>query len=449
MRLPGGNAPAGAAANGKHSAVRQAVRRFTVWSLVALILVAGGTVLLSEHIARDEAVRDARLRGAAIAHGVAAPLVNAKVRAGDPDAIARLGEVIGNRMLDGSVSHIKLWSEDGTVIWSDESNVSGRSFPLPADLPGLFGTHDVIAELSEMDRPEDAGERNEGPLLEVFAGATDAEGVPLVFEAHMSPERLDEDQTALFTELLPLALGALLVFQLTMLPLAMSLARRVERAQAERAELLRRALMSSDLERRRIAQLLHDGVIQDLAGLSYALPTVSGKLPADRSADAARRTADQMSFILRRVVASLRSLLTDIYPPDLEGDGLTAALNELAQSAAESDVEVELDLSPGLGVPTETGRLVYRVVREGLRNVVRHANAAAVKVTVHQHGDDVTVRVTDNGQGLHERNGGERGHLGVKLLADTVSDLGGQLDLRPGETGGAVLEASFQSSSLD
>jgi signal transduction histidine kinase len=336
------------------------------------------------------------------------------------------------------------------VIWSDESDLTGRRYALPADVPPLFGTDDVIAEISEMDRPEDRAARDEGPLLEVFAGATDADGEPLVFEAHMSPERLDEEQTALLTELLPLALGALLVFQLTMLPLAMSLARRVERAQAERSDLLRRALLSSDLERRRIAQLLHDGVIQDLAGLSYALPTVSGKLPADPSADSARRTADHMSFILRRVVASLRSLLTDIYPPDLEGDGLTAALNELVQSAAESDVSVELDLSPGLGVPTETGRLVYRVVREGLRNVVRHSDAADAKVTVHKDGDDVTVRVADNGRGLvGERNGRERGHLGVKLLADTVGDVGGRLDLRAGESGGAVLEASFPSSGLD
>ena len=70
---------------------------------------------------------------------------------------------------------------------------------------------------------------------------------------------------------MPLILGTLALFMLAVLPLAMSLAP-VERAQLDRSKMMRHALLASDLERRRIAQDLHDGVIQDLAGLGV-LPT--------------------------------------------------------------------------------------------------------------------------------------------------------------------------------
>src|SRR5687768_5307015 len=105
---------------GPQSVVRKAVLRFLGWSLVALVVVGIATVAVSEHIAEDEALRDARFRGASMAHSVTAPLVDAAVRAGDPDAVSRLETIVQNRMRDGSVNHVKIWSSDGRVIWSDD-----------------------------------------------------------------------------------------------------------------------------------------------------------------------------------------------------------------------------------------------------------------------------------------------------------------------------------------
>ena len=79
-------------------------------------------------------------------------------------------------MRDGSVRHMKLWGADGTVLWSDESAIIGRRYPLPEDVQGLFATQGVFAELSSLDKAENAGERGEGELLEVYAGAVDAQG---------------------------------------------------------------------------------------------------------------------------------------------------------------------------------------------------------------------------------------------------------------------------------
>jgi signal transduction histidine kinase len=434
---------------GPQSVVRKAVLRFLAWSLVALVIVGIATVAVSEHIARDEALRDAKLRGASMAHSVTAPLVDATVRAGDPDAVGRLATVVRNRMLDGSVNHVKIWSSDGQVIWSDDPSLTGRFYKLPPDAAPLFGTKQAVTDYSQLDRPEDELERQEGPLLEVFVGAYDADGVPVVVESHMSPDTMEADQQAIFAELLPLAIGSLLLFQLSIMPLSVSLARRVERSQRARADILRRALLSSELERRRLAQDLHDGVIQDLAGLSYMLPALlrsqemstngNGNGHGNGNAEASERVLS----ILQRDIASLRTLMTDIYPPDLSDGELADAVKELAHRSGGPELEVHVEVPAGLRLEPDTARLAYRIVREGLRNVVRHAGARTASVLVSPDGDDLLVRVTDDGQGFSSVDQKEDGHLGVTLLADSVRDAGGHLDLRPGADSGTVLEARF------
>jgi len=93
-------------------------------------------------------------------------------------------------------------------------------------------------------------------------------------------------------------------------------------------------------------------------------------------------------------------------------------------------------------MPVDTARLAYRVVREGLRNIVKHAQATAGKVEVRRESDLIAVSVSDNGRGVHDAQVAE-GHLGLRLLEDTVRDLGGQMTLQSSPYGGAVLEASF------
>ena len=203
-------------------------------------------------------------------------------------------------------------------------------------------------------------------------------------------------------------IGALLLLLTATVPLGLSLARRVERAQLERSKMMRHALEASDLERRRIAQDLHDGVIQDLAGLGYALPSVASAL-ADGAHPDAQEAVSRATRMVQQDVAALRALMTDIYPPDIEGDGLVPALEELGRrSADEAKLDVDVRVSPDLRLSPDAARLAYRVVREGLRNVVKHAEAGRVDVRVHQAGDLVTVRVQDDGRGLSSGPGSGR-----------------------------------------
>jgi signal transduction histidine kinase len=410
--------------------------------VVLLLVLIVATLLLANRIAEQEALRDARSQAYNIANLVVAPLVNAKIRDHAPGSSAELATVIDNRMSDGSVIHIKLWNRDGTVLWADEKNLVGRRFPLTQDVQRLFGTRQVTAEVSPLTKAENAGERQDSELLEVYAGTRDADHEPMVFEAYFSTDSMRLDQQAIYRSYLPLLIAALLLFQMAVLPLALSLARRVERGLAERSGWMRHALLASDLERRHIAQDLHDGVIQDLAGLSYAMPTLEAELSDGSASPKARETSRRVSQILSRDVAALRSMMTDIYPPDLDGQGFATAVRDLARGAGERGVQVQVDMAPDLRIPMDTARLAYRIVREGLRNIAKHAQATAASVEVRRESELLVVSVSDNGRGVQDAPVAD-GHLGLVLLEDTVRDLGGVMALRSESSGGAVLEASF------
>ena len=444
VEAPAVEAPAVDASN-TSPVVRAAVVRFTLWSMVMLLVLTAGAVLVANKIAQRQALAEARAQASAIANKLAAPLVNRAVRERGLPAADDLTTVMMTRMADGSVRHVKLWDESGRVIWSDEKSLVGRKFPMEEDVTELFNTEAATAELSDLSKEENQFEQSEGELLEVYAGTFDADGEPLVFEAYLTTEQMRSAAQTILVNLVPLILGTLALFMLAVLPLAVSLARRVERAQLDRSKMMRHALLASDLERRRIAQDLHDGVIQDLAGLGYVLPTAQRELHADGNLALARTTLDRATGMLQQDVVRLRSLLTDLYPPDLQGQGLVSAVGDLVQTiTSDAGLDATVRIDPELDVPVDAGRLAYRVVREGLRNVVKHAGASSVVVEVSREADDVLVRVADDGRGpVSAPEATPRGHLGLRLLKDTLSDFGGRLDLEPGPRQGTSLLARF------
>lgn len=441
------NAPADRLATG-HGVLRRAVVGFVLSSVLALVLLSITAILVSRHLAQDSALREARTTGATVAQAIAGPLVDLSVRGGDPDALARLDRVLTDRMEAADIAHVKLWTRDGTVLWADQEGIVGRTYELEDSLLGLFGTDGVIAEVSELEKEENVNERDAGELLEVYAGTTDANGQPLVVEAYFSTEQMRDREWDILGQLLPLTLGALLLFQILVLPLAVSLARRVERGERDRGRMMRHALLSSTRERRRIAQDLHDGVIQDLAGLRYAMPMVAARLPDTPEAADARRAVAHADTILKRDVDSLRSMLIDIYPPSLAEGGLAVAASDLAQQAQAAGIEVDIDVPERAAWSMDASRLAYRVLQEGIRNLVKHSGASSARVAVRRDHHDLEVLVADDGRGLDPSSTPAEGHMGLQLLRDSLEDLGARLSIGPGAGGGTVLAARIPADLL-
>ena len=213
--------------------------------------------------------------------------------------------------------------------------------------------------------------------------------------------------------------------------------------------MLRRSLLATHRERLRIAHDLHDGVVQDLAGLTYAMPLVAEQLPSTPEASLARQTVADATVMLAHDVEALRSMLVDIHPPDLEGPGLAQAARDLAARVESSGATVRLDVPESPDWSLGTSRLVYRVLQEGLRNVVTHSGASRAAVTVRRQGPDVHVEVSDDGRGVDAGAEPPPGHLGLQLLRENLEDFGGELTLRTSDAGGTTLAAVIPADVLD
>lgn len=438
--------PAEAADHDDSSTLRASMGRFALLSMLALVGLALAIAWESSQFANDEAVHDAREQSRRMARLLAAPLVTAGARLGkDPAAGAEMERQLRSRVHDTSVAHIVLWDPSGRIIWSDDPTVSGRSFILPPEVDRLFGTHRSLAHRNRRD-PDLPGSRQEDDLVEVYVGATGADGRPFVFEAYLPPSRVGVARESVFWKVLPIGLGGLVLFQLVVLPLAFSLARRVDRGRRQRLDLIARSMSSWHAERRRLAQDLHDGVIQDLAAASYTVPAIAAALPQGDEGDRARVRTEQVGTALVQSLDALRSLALDLFPADLGGEGLVPALRDLTTRASAHGLSTSLDVDDDLELSPDAAGLVFRVTREALRNVERHAHAHQVAVRVVREGANVLTEVSDDGVGVRHRSSsgqpdGRARHFGLQLLRAMLRDVDGSLAVSERYGGGTVLQA--------
>jgi two-component system, NarL family, sensor kinase len=328
-----------------------------------------------------------------------------------------------------------VWSRDDRILYSDKPRLVGDRFGLGAEEQELFETGGADAEISDLAKPENRFERRFGKLLEAHTPVRTPGGTPVLFEIYQRFGSVSASAADLLRRLAPPLLLGLLVLLLFQLPLVARLARRLQRGHDERERLLSNAIDASTRERRRIASDLHDGVVQDLAGVAFGLAPVAEA--ANRRGDAHEAAAlkDAISR-LRAGVREMRTLLVAIHPPSLESTGLEAALHDLLSPLQAEGIATELQVEDGRPGPDA---LVYRVAREALRNVQEHAGASRVRVRVgHPTPERTRLVVADDGRGFapeeRERRG-EAGHLGLTLLESLVREADGMLAVRsaPGE----------------
>jgi two-component system NarL family sensor kinase len=407
-------------------------------SLAAIAVVVVGGFFALRGVTVREAERDTRARvelqgGLVEASGLTDGLLR-----GDPEAIADVDDVVVARLLSGSVVRVKIWSRDGRVLYSDEPALIGKRFGLGAEERELFTTGGADAELSDLSQPENLYERQEGKLLEAHTAIRTPNGTPVLFETYQRFDAVSASGQRLLRALAPTLGAALALLLLSQVPLAWSLARRLQRGYREREMLLERAIESSDQERRRIAADLHDGVVQDLAGVAFGLAPLTADAER-RGADAEAEALRDSTGRLRQAVRSLRTLLVEIHPPSLESAGLEATLHDLLSPLAARGVATELHVDDAAASGSPADPLVYRVAREALRNVATHAGARHVRVDVTRQ-DRATIRlvITDDGAGFDAERRSERaqeGHVGLSLLEGLVAQRGGTLAVssRPAE----------------
>jgi two-component system, NarL family, sensor kinase len=407
-----------------------AVLQFAVVGLLALAIVAITTAIASGRVGEREAISNARTATVLKAQNLVAPAITEGLRRGDPAALARVDRVVREEVLDDSVVRVKLWDADGRIVYSDASDLIGSTYTLEEDDLDALRTGRIVAEVSDLTEPENRFERNYGKLLEVYlpVGGDNPDDA-LLFEAYYRYDAVSAAGSQLWRSFAPISLGGLVVLELVQIPLAFSLARRLRDRMREREALTRRALEASEIERRQIASDLHDGVVQDLTGVAYAL-SASARRGDGGASPAEIETA---ASTVRDAVRDLRSMVVDLVPVSVEEGGLTAALDDLAQRMSTDRVTISVtaqDLPETAS--SDAARVLYRAAQEGLRNAVRHAGAASVEVHLTCDDGNARLEVADDGKGFDTATLGDRaaeGHVGLRALRGLVTDAGGSLEL--------------------
>jgi len=193
--------------------------------------------------------------------------------------------------------------------------------------------------------------------------------------------------------------------------------------------------LSISRERNRLARELHDTLAHSLSALTVQLEAVSALW--DSRPERARRMLDQASETARTGLAESRRALQDLRASPLQDLGLILAVRELAEAAAKrSGAQLELSLPDRLDrCPSpivEQG--VYRIAQETLENVIRHAGARTIRVSLEQTSTEMTLAIVDDGQGVDldalEIAGADADdRFGIRGMKERAALIGGRFEI--------------------
>ena len=212
--------------------------------------------------------------------------------------------------------------------------------------------------------------------------------------------------------------------------LALELSERVGR------ESVRALLDGQELERSRLARELHDETGQALASILLGLKALE------------KQVGEQALTDLRELVASalgdVRRLTVELRPPALDDFGLEAALKRLTAVVGErSGIEIQFYFaSVEQHLTAEHGTALYRIVQEGLTNVVKHSGARSVSIVIAQSDGVVRAVVEDDGDGF-ELVEVREGALGLVGMRERVHLMGGRFEVHSAPGGGTTLMAEL------
>jgi two-component system, NarL family, sensor kinase len=412
-------------ASRERRAVRTAVRDSLVIGLVALIVVAVPAFLWIRHVAMSQELSTFTERSEVLAEQTLAPLVDEGLLAGNAESLAALDRAVDERIANGSLLRLKIWDAGGTIIYSDEERLVGERFPLPDSVEQAFRTDATAASITTAQRPEHLYESELGTMVEIYTSEVSAAGERFMFEAYYPSDAILITQRGLLLALLPAAVVALLLMHAAQVPLAARLARRAQRADEARRKLLGDAVEASAVDRRRIARNLRDSVIQDLAGLSYALEALE-----PRAGDDVRPLIMQGRTILQGDVKTVSGMLTELNWVDFDRVGLADALAPLADPLRERQMQVRLEVPTVLEMDRASAAVLYRAVQEALSNTLKHSGARNVTVALCREGDTARLTVTDDGAGFDAEAPRHEEHLGLRLIHIIVGQAGGTIDIK-------------------
>jgi len=216
----------------------------------------------------------------------------------------------------------------------------------------------------------------------------------------------------------------------------------LDRLEGERRQSARRALAAQEDERRRIARELHDEIGQTFTGLVLRSETLSRRAP-----DGLRQDLEALREDARHGAEEVRTIARRLRPEALDELGLQSALLALCTDVAErAAIVVTRNLERDLPLDAEQELVIYRVAQESITNVVRHARASHVEVSLGRENDGVLLVVRDDGVGLPaDAHRSATGLLGMRERALLV---GGEISIARRRPAGTEVRLYLPSGEI-
>ena len=207
----------------------------------------------------------------------------------------------------------------------------------------------------------------------------------------------------------------------------------LDRLEDERRESGRRTLSAQEAERRHLAAELHDEIGQSLTALALQLDRLAGRLTERERAE----VADVRDGALE-LVDDVRGIARRLRPPALDALGLPAALAGLAQRLEDSaDLRIQRAIERDLPqIDPDEELVIFRVAQESLTNVVRHAGAGSVWMTLTQVDGHVCLAVADDGAGP---GAGIEDGTGIRGMRERAVLIGAEFNITSGREGGTLV----------
>ncbi|WP_273732922.1 GAF domain-containing sensor histidine kinase [Mycolicibacterium septicum] len=202
---------------------------------------------------------------------------------------------------------------------------------------------------------------------------------------------------------------------------------------------------AQELERRRLAGDIHDGISQRLVTLSYRLDAAARAVEPQTVAEQLAAARELVALTLQEA----RAAISGLRPPVLDDLGLSGGLASLARSIPR--VEIDVDLAE-TRVPDHIELALYRIAQECLQNVVKHAEADRARLTFAVDDGVARLEIVDDGKGFdtfeHPLGSDEMGGYGLLSMAERAEIVGGRLHIRSRPGAGTTVTAVIPLPSV-
>ena len=197
-------------------------------------------------------------------------------------------------------------------------------------------------------------------------------------------------------------------------------------------------------ERNRLARELHDSVAQSMYGVTL-LAEVASQLLSSEQADQVPGFLGELKDTARESLAEMRLLIHELRPPVLEEEGLATALQARLEAVeGRAGLETEFHLDGEVALDSDVEEALFRIAQEALNNVLKHAQAHRVAVSLRQDGPSVTLEIADDGTGCDLSWARRSGGLGLQGMEERAGEIGARLEIESAAGSGTRVRAVWE-----